>query len=101
MSCCIKGRPKRGKSLISFFQNYDWAYESYLRVCGVGDELGDGFVPCCAGHLDGALQINLDNVGHHAYDPSGCWYGSPQITELWHRKMMVEIMKANVDKVID
>lgn len=39
-----------------------FAFESYSKVCGDGNKIGDGVVPCCAGHLDGAMQITLKDV---------------------------------------
>jgi len=97
MSCSVKGKLSEKKSPLRHFDTHGLAYDSYLRVCGSGDEYGDGFVPCCAGHIGGATQINLQNV-RHAYDPSGreCWYGSPDVIGLWHEKMMEQIVHTKV-----
>ena len=61
------------------------SYDSYTRVCGIGNEQGDGIVPCCAGHLEDAIQINLDNVSHEEY-------GTEAVVPLWHDVMMQNIV---------
>ena len=80
MGCSIKGR--------------GLAYDSYLRVCGVGDEHGDGFVPCCAGHLDGASQFNLEGVGHDKY-------GFPDFIQQWHDTMMEQMVYSNKEGILE
>jgi len=79
MGCSIKGR--------------GLAFDSYLFVCGVGDEHGDGFVPCCAGHLDGAIQINLEEVGHDEY-------GFPDFIQQWHDTMMEQMVYSNKEDML-
>ena len=53
-----------------------FAFHSYKTVCGDGNEIGDGVVPCCAGYLDGAIQITLEGVQHsHTYPgPLLVWF---------------------------
>lgn len=99
-SCSVKGNIHKHSILLRPFYTDDLAYQSYLRVCGVGDERGDGFVPCCAGHLEGAVQINLSDVGH-TYSPENCWYGSPNIIEQWHDEMMTKIVNADTNLKIE
>ena len=70
-----------------------FAYESYLTVCGNGNEKGDGIIPCVAGHLDGATQITLLGVQHSFLHFPGNfnWYGSPNVIRLWHDVMLAEL----------
>ena len=68
-----------------------FAYESYDKVCGEGNEIGDGVVPCCAGHLDGATHVTIEGV-QHSFTFPGDWYGSPNIINLWHHVMMDQII---------
>jgi|AntRauTorckE5430_2_1112549.scaffolds.fasta_scaffold01326_2 pimeloyl-ACP methyl ester carboxylesterase len=77
MSCSIKGQ--------------GLAYDSYLRVCGVGDEVGDGFVPCCAGHLEGSIKITVEDVGHEEY-------GFLDHIQQWH-DVMIEQMVCSMKEV--
>ncbi|KAL7566438.1 hypothetical protein ACA910_000918 [Epithemia clementina (nom. ined.)] len=64
-----------------------FAYESYTRVCGIGNTIGDGVVPVCSGHLDGAIQINLPGVLHSINAPES-WYGSNSVLDSWHSTMI-------------
>ncbi len=67
-----------------------FAYESYLKVCGSGNQTGDGVTPCLSGHLDGATQITLSGVQHSFHFP-GDWYGSSNVIHLWHDVMLSEL----------
>ena len=69
-----------------------FAFNSYESVCGDGTVIGDGVVPTCAGHLEGAQQINLPNVLHSINAPSQ-WYGSQTILDSWHTPMMESIYR--------
>lgn len=70
------------------------AFDSYQRVCGDGSQKGDGFVPCCAGHLDGAIQINLHDVGHYEY-------GSASVVKRWHDVVVSEILHSHIEEVLE
>jgi len=67
-----------------------FAYDSYEVVCGAGDEMGDGVVPTCAAHLDGATQLTLPGVLHSINAPDN-WYGSDAVVDSWHDAMLREI----------
>ena len=78
-----------------------FAFNSYEAVCGVGDTVGDGVVPCSAGHLQDALQINLEGIFHSINAPDN-WYGSISVIDSWHTPMMEQIAKASTaDKKSD
>jgi pimeloyl-ACP methyl ester carboxylesterase len=67
-----------------------FAYRSYDAVCGKGETVGDGIVPSCAGHLDGALQLDLDGIFHSIGNPDS-WYGSDSVLDSWHSEMIRKI----------
>mmetsp|Transcript_12269 Transcript_12269/g.15174 ORF Transcript_12269/g.15174 Transcript_12269/m.15174 type:complete len:391 (-) Transcript_12269:386-1558(-) len=71
-----------------------FAFISYDKVCGEGNQIGDGVVPCSAGHLDGAIQIDLDDVQHSMSFP-GLWYGSSSVIHAWHDVMLKLIVDDN------
>lgn len=75
-------------------QGQGLAYDSYQRVCGDGDQNGDGFVPCCAGHLDGAIQINLQDVGHYEY-------GSASVVKRWHDVVVSEFFHSHIEEALE
>lgn len=79
MGCSIKGQ--------------GLAYDSYQRVCGDGGQRGDGFVPCCAGHLDGAMQLNLQDVGHYEY-------GSPSVVKRWHDVLVSYFFHSHIEEMM-
>jgi len=64
----------------------DFAWRSYVQVCGRGDVVGDGVVPLEAAHLDGAKQINLKDVFHSINAPRA-WYGSEEVIDSWLRQV--------------
>lgn len=69
-----------------------FAFNSYEAVCGQGDAVGDGVVPVSAGHLDGALQLDLEGIYHSIGTPEK-WYGSDSVLDDWHNDMLGEIQK--------
>jgi pimeloyl-ACP methyl ester carboxylesterase len=66
-----------------------FAYNSYEAVCGDGEVIGDGVVPVVAGHLDGAIQLNLNGIFHSMNVPE-LWYGSDFVIDAWHQVMLKE-----------
>ncbi len=64
----------------------NFAYRSYIQVCGRGDVVGDGVVPLGSAHLDGAKQVNLKNVFHSINAPDQ-WYGSEGVIDSWLRQV--------------
>lgn len=64
----------------------DFAWRSYVQVCGRGDVIGDGVVPVEAAHLEGAKQISLKDVFHSINAPKA-WYGSEEVIDLWLRQV--------------
>jgi hypothetical protein len=73
-----------------------FAYNSYEAVCGDGTTVGDGVVPQCSAHLDGAVQLNLDGVFHSINVPDN-WYGSQSVIEKWHTPMLT-LLKRQVQQ---
>ncbi len=76
---CVAGRAVFG-TRGSFGQNF--TYRSYELTIGRGDCWGDGITPVEAAHLEGALNLTLDQVFH---SPRGNrhWYGSPEALAGW------------------
>lgn len=70
----------------------DFAFNSYEAVCGKGDTVGDGVVPLSAGHLDEAIQLNLEGIFHSINVPDR-WYGSEGVIDSWHTDMLSQIAK--------
>lgn len=70
-----------------------YAYRSYEIVCGDGESDGDGIVPLCSAHLDGATQLTLENVYHSINKPDR-WYGSHSVVSWWHGEMLHAIHHA-------
>ena len=64
----------------------DFAWRSYVQVCGRGDVVGDGVVPLEAAHLEGAKQISLRDVFHSINAPKA-WYGSEEVIDSWLRQV--------------
>jgi pimeloyl-ACP methyl ester carboxylesterase len=58
------------------------AYRSYKLLCGRGDVWGDGVVPLCAAHLDGAAAVDLDGV-FHSPKRGRPWYGNTNVVRQW------------------
>jgi hypothetical protein len=78
--------PAQGRTADSF------AYDSYRGVCGEGATTGDGVVPLCAGHLEGATQLTLPGVFHSINAPAA-WYGSEPVIDQWHDPMLKALEK--------
>lgn len=66
-----------------------YAFGSYEMVCGQGNVAGDGVVPTCSAHLEGAaLQLTLEGAVHSINEPGSVqptarWYGSEGIMDQW------------------
>jgi hypothetical protein len=66
-----------------------YAFGSYEMVCGAGNVPGDGVVPSCSAHLDGALlQLTLESAVHSINEPGTAqptarWYGSEAVIDQW------------------
>jgi pimeloyl-ACP methyl ester carboxylesterase len=58
------------------------AYNSYRQTVGDGDRAGDGITPVAAAHLEGAVNITLEQV-YHSPRGSKRWYGSPDVLSSW------------------
>jgi hypothetical protein len=71
-----------------------YAYNSYQVVCGNGNVVGDGVVPLCASHLDGAKQLTLEQVYHSINVPLQ-WYGSDSVLDSWHDELLQAIRNAS------
>ena len=44
---------------------------------------GDGVVPYDYSHLDGAVQVTLDDVYHSISAPDFYWYGGKKVIDKW------------------
>ena len=86
----IQGVKQERKTPFESTDMAGFAFESYQAVCGEGDAVGDGVVPQSAGHLDGALQLDLDGIFHSIGTPDR-WYGSDSVMDLWYDDMMQQI----------
>eukprot|EP00246_Nothoceros_aenigmaticus_P004293 TRINITY_DN1578_c0_g1_i2.p2 TRINITY_DN1578_c0_g1~~TRINITY_DN1578_c0_g1_i2.p2 ORF type:complete len:189 (+),score=36.78 TRINITY_DN1578_c0_g1_i2:637-1203(+) len=65
--------------------------QGYKQVCGQSAVWGDGVVPEISAHLEGALNISLDNVYHSPFganDNGRPWYGSEPILEHWAEHLL-------------
>jgi len=66
-----------------------YAFGSYEMVCGAGGVPGDGVVPSCSAHLEGALlQLTLEQAVHSINEPGTAqptarWYGSEAVIDQW------------------
>jgi len=71
-----------------------WSPHSLMeQVCGEGLGVeGDGVVPLCSAHLEGAVQLTLDGVMHSmsrigTFDDAAPdhlhWYGSGRVVDAW------------------
>jgi len=92
MGEAIQGVKQEGKKPWEATTATGFAFNSYEAVCGDGTEVGDGVVPKCSGHLEGAQRIDLPGVLHSINAPSR-WYGSTNIIDAWHTPMMESIDK--------
>lgn len=55
----VAGEKQERKSPIEPTSIKGFAFNSYEAVCGDGTAIGDGVVPQCAGHLEGAVQVSV------------------------------------------
>ena len=72
------------------------AFTSYEAVCGDGNVVGDGVVPLEWSMLEGARQIQLDDVLHSINEagttiPTDRWYGSEKVVNRWLPDVLDEI----------
>ena len=90
MGNAITGQPQERKSPFEPRSVAAFAHDSYTQVCGIGTTTGDGVVPLCAGHLEGAKQLTLDGVFHSINAPAS-WYGSDVRIDDWHSIVLQEL----------
>lgn len=83
----VKGVKQERNSPFEPTTSSGFAYTSYEAVSGIGDLIGDGVVPVIAGHLEGALQINLRGIFHSMNMPDR-WYGSESVIDQWHNALL-------------
>lgn len=57
MGLSVKGEKQERQSPLEPTSVKGFAFNSYEAVCGVGTTIGDGVVPQCAGHVEGAIQV--------------------------------------------
>lgn len=86
----VKGEKQERKSPLEPTSLKGFAFNSYEAVCGDGTTIGDGVVPQCSGHLDNAVQLDLDGVLHSINAPDN-WYGSIDIIDRWHEPMLKQL----------
>jgi len=86
----IRGEQQRRSTPFEPTTIKGFAYNSYEAVCGDGTTVGDGVVPVCSAHLDGAQQLDLDGVLHSINAPDN-WYGSTGVINQWHTPMLVQL----------
>ena len=97
MGDAIAGQPQERQSPFEPQTVAGFAYESYTAVCGDGTTKGDGVVPVCAGHLEGAKQLTLEGVFHSINAPAS-WYGSDVKLDSWHDLMLQELAQWKLQK---
>ncbi len=72
-----------GKAIYGERRPGKWlAYNSYKQTCGLGNCWGDGITPIEAAHLEGAINLTLEDV-LHSPRRVGIWYGSPSVMPAW------------------
>lgn len=86
----IQGKKQERKSPLERTSVTGFAYNSYEAVCGDGTTIGDGVVPTCSAHVDGATQLTLAGVFHSINAPDQ-WYGADKVIDEWHDTMLDEI----------
>jgi pimeloyl-ACP methyl ester carboxylesterase len=86
----IQGKKQERKSPLEPTSVTGFAYNSYEVVCGDGTTIGDGVVPTCSAHVDGATQLTLQGVFHSINAPEQ-WYGADKVIDEWHDIMLDEI----------
>ena len=55
----VEGKKQERSSPFQRTSVTGFAFQSYEAVCGVGETVGDGVVPVCAAHVDGATQVSF------------------------------------------
>jgi hypothetical protein len=55
----VEGKKQERSSPFERTSVTGFAFQSYEAVCGVGGTVGDGVVPVCAAHVDGATQVSF------------------------------------------
>lgn len=57
------------------------------QVCGDAEVWGDFIVPVAAAHLEGAINVDIDNCFHSPLGATlplfGPWYGSEEMVQRW------------------
>lgn len=72
-----------GKAIYGERRPGKWlAYNSYKLTCGLGNCWGDGITPVEAAHLQGAINLTLEDV-LHSPRRFGIWYGSSAVMQAW------------------
>ncbi len=72
-----------GKAIYGVKKWGSWlTYSSYELTIGKGDTWGDGITPIEAAHLEGAINLIIDNV-YHSPKSKNNWYGSEEILPIW------------------
>ncbi|KAL0041507.1 hypothetical protein WJX79_005714 [Trebouxia sp. C0005] len=88
---CVAGQLVAGNKEAANRTLAKYACNSYREVCGDGHgQLGDGVVPRCCAHLEGADNLLLDGV-FHSISKKGTfagrsqlvWYGSDDVIDAW------------------
>ncbi|MEO1429385.1 MAG: alpha/beta hydrolase [Cyanobacteria bacterium J06632_19] len=79
---CVAGKTIFGKRKFG-----NWlAYNSYKLTCGNGNTWGDGITPIEAAHLEGAINLVIEDVMHSPRS-SKAWYGSPESLAIWSQHL--------------
>mmetsp|Transcript_22485 Transcript_22485/g.64670 ORF Transcript_22485/g.64670 Transcript_22485/m.64670 type:complete len:322 (-) Transcript_22485:61-1026(-) len=89
----VQGEKQERKSPLEPTSVKGFAYNAYESVCGDGTTIGDGVVPQCAGHLEDALQLDMEGVLHSINAPDN-WYGSIGVIDRWHDKMLEQLLSS-------
>jgi len=88
---CVAGQLVHGNKDAPRRTLAKYACNSYREVCGDGHgQPGDGVVPICCAHLEGAQNVTLEGV-FHSISRSGTfadcnklvWYGSEDVVDTW------------------
>jgi hypothetical protein len=58
------------------------AFRWYGRLCGDGEQEGDGLVPIASALLDGSHTVRLEGVSHYS-GFGGPWYGEADVVRRW------------------
>ena len=81
---CVAGKASYGAP--SWRLGQWFTYQSYQLTSGRGDCWGDGITPVDAAHLDGAINLTLDQVQHSPRSrqtEKHQWYGSQSAALQW------------------